>query len=49
MVNLIGSTISDTGLQIRSQPDENSYQSGINVADDDLANLAVARNKIQGE
>ena len=39
IVNLIGSTTTDSGLRIRSQLDENSYAAGIKVSDEELAEL----------
>jgi len=49
VVNLIGSTTTDTGLRIRSQLDENSYQAGIKVSDEELARLAIERDEFHGE
>jgi hypothetical protein len=49
VVNLIGSTTTDTGLQIRCQLDENSYETGIRVTDEELANLAIERDEFHGE
>ena len=49
VVNLIGNTTTATGLQIRSQLDENSYEAGIKVTDDELANLAIERDEFHGE
>src|SRR5271165_3897208 len=49
VVNLIGSTTTDSGLRIRSQLDENSYQAGIKVSDAELAALAIERDEFHGE
>ena len=49
VVNLIGSTTTDAGLRIRSQLDENSYQAGIKVSDEELARLAIERDEFHGE
>lgn len=49
VVNLIGSTTTDTGLQIRCQLDGNSYEAGIKVTDEELANLAIERDEFHGE
>ena len=49
VVNLIGSTTTDSGLRIRSQLDENSYQAGIKVSDEELAELAIERDEFHGE
>jgi transposase len=49
VVNLIGSTTTDSGLHIRSQLDENTYQAGIKVSDEELAELAIERDQFHGE
>jgi transposase len=49
VVNLIGSTTTDQGLHIRSQLDENSYQAGLKVSDQELAELAIERDQFHGE
>jgi Rhodopirellula transposase DDE domain len=49
VVNLIGSTTTDAGLHIRSQLDENTYQAGIKVSDEELAQLAIERDAFHGE
>ena len=49
VVNLIGSTTTDSGLRIRSQLDENSYAAGIKVSDEELAELAIERDEFHGE
>jgi transposase len=49
VVNLIGNTTSRTGLQIRSQLDENTYKAGIKVSDEELASLAIDRDDFHGE
>ena len=49
VVNLIGSTTTNSGLRIRSQLDENSYQAGIKVSDEELAELAIERDEFHGE
>ena len=49
VVNLIGSTTTDSGLRIRSQLDENSYEAGIKVSDEELAELAIERDEFHGE
>jgi len=49
VVNLIGSTTTDSGLRIRSQLDENSYQAGIKVSDEELAEMAIERDEFHGE
>lgn len=49
VVNLIGSTTTDAGLEIRSQLDENTYAAGIKVTDEELASLAIERDEFHGE
>ena len=49
VVNLIGSTTTEAGLRIRSQLDENAYQAGIKVSDQELAALAIERDEFHGE
>ena len=49
IVNLIGSTTTDSGRHIRSQLDENTYQAGIKVSDEELAELAIERDEFHGE
>ena len=49
VVNLIGSTTTDQGLHIRSQLDDNSYQAGLKVSDQELAELALERDEFHGE
>src|SRR6266478_3879044 len=49
VVNLIGSTTTDQGLHIRSQLDENTYQAGLKVSDQELAELAIERDEFHGE
>lgn len=49
VVNLIGSTTTDTGLHIRSQLDENTYQAGIRVSDEELAQISIERDEFHGE
>lgn len=49
IVNLIGRTTTDSGLQIRSQLDEYAYQAGIKVSDEEFAKLAIERDEFHGE
>jgi Rhodopirellula transposase DDE domain len=49
VVNLIGSTTTASGLHIRSKLDENTYQAGIKVSDEELAELAIERDEFHGE
>ena len=49
VVNLIGDTTTKAGLHIRAELDENKYQSGIKVTDDELAAVVIERDKFHGE
>jgi Rhodopirellula transposase DDE domain len=49
VVNLIGNTTTATGLHIRSHLDDNSYEASIKVTDEELANVALERDKFHGE
>lgn len=49
VVNLIGNTTTKEGLEIRAALDENRYQSGIKVTDEQLAELSITRDKFHGE
>jgi len=49
VVNLIGSTTTSNGLHIRAGLDENTYQKGIKVSDEELATLAIERDEFHGE
>lgn len=49
VVNLIGSTTTKSGLRIQSQLDENVYEAGIKISDQELAELAIERDQFHGE
>ncbi len=49
VVNLIGSTTTETGLRIEAALDENTYAPGIRVSDEELASLAIERDPFHGE
>jgi len=49
VVNLIGDTTTEKGLRIRSKLDENTYQAGLKVSDEELAKLAIERDEFHGE
>ena len=49
VVNLIGCTTTEAGLHIRSQLDENTYETGLKVSDEELAELALERDEFHGE
>jgi hypothetical protein len=49
VVNLIGHTTTKTGLEIRSALDENRYQTGREITDEQMDDLAIKREKFHGE
>ena len=49
VVNLIGGTTTKSGLRIQSRLDENVYQAGIKVSDQELAELAIECDPFHGE
>ena len=49
VVNLIGNTTTAAGLRIQAELDENPYQAGIKVSDQELAELAIEREGFHGE
>ncbi|MBF8273284.1 MAG: Rhodopirellula transposase family protein [Magnetococcales bacterium] len=49
VVNLIGSTTTETGLHIQSRLDENVYEAGIKVSDQEIERLAIERDQFHGE
>jgi len=49
IVNLIGSTTTEAGLHSRSQLDENAYEAGLKVSDEEFAALAIERDEFHGE
>jgi hypothetical protein len=49
VVNLIGSTTTQTGLRIQAALDENTYALGIKVSDEELATIAIERDEFHGE
>ena len=49
VVNLIGNTTTAGGLKIPAALDENTYQPGIKVSDQELAELAIEREDFHGE
>jgi len=48
-VNLIGNTTTRTGLEIQAELDTNSYQTGIQVTDEELAAVRITRDEFHGE
>lgn len=49
VVNLIGSTKTNSGLEIRAELDSNEYQKGIKISDEDFENLKIYTSKFHGE
>jgi hypothetical protein len=49
VVNLIGSVTTQAGLRIRAELDENTYDAGIKVTDEELASVSIERDEFHGE
>lgn len=49
VVNLIGDTTTLAGLRIQAELDENIYEAGVKVSDQELAELAIERDQFHGE
>jgi hypothetical protein len=49
IVSLIGSTKTRTGLRIRAQLDENTYEKGIKVSKQELGEVKIARHEFHGD
>ena len=49
VVELIGNTRTKTGLEIKAALDENTYQSGIKVSDQELKNVSLYKEDFHGE
>lgn len=49
VVELIGNTTTKTGLKIQAALDERTYEKGIKVSDEELAQLNMTRNQFHGE
>jgi hypothetical protein len=49
IVNLIGNTSTQRGLRIRAELDSNNYQTGIKVADAELAQVQIEKDSFHGE
>jgi hypothetical protein len=49
VVNLIGHTKTQTGLQIHAELDTNAYPTGIKVSDEELAAVHIVRDAFHGE
>jgi hypothetical protein len=49
VVQLIGSVTTEQGLRVRAELDENVYDAGIKVSDNELAAVAIERDEFHGE
>jgi Rhodopirellula transposase DDE domain len=49
VVQLIGSVTTEQGLRVRAELDENVYDAGIKVTDEELAAVAIERDEFHGE
>ena len=49
VVQLIGSVTTEQGLRVRAALDENVYDAGIKVTDEELAAVAIERDEFHGE
>ncbi len=49
VVNLIGSTTTETGLRINAELDTHQYETGIKVTDEELAAVCIQRDEFHGE
>jgi hypothetical protein len=49
IVNLIADTRTTKGLQIHSALDQNTYEKGIKVSDEEMAQLRITRDEFHGE
>lgn len=49
IVNLIAATTTSTGLKVHAEVDTQSYQAGIKVSDQELAQVKIRRDKFHGD
>ena len=49
VVNLIGNTTTEAGLEIRAELDENEYPAGIKVSDEELAQVRIKKHTFHGD
>ena len=49
VVNLIGSVNTEQGLRVKAALDENTYEPGIKVSDNDLEAINLRRDEFHGE
>jgi len=48
-VNLIGSTTTSKGLKVKTELDENIYEKGIKVPDEDSKKINITKDEFHGE
>ena len=49
VIELIGNTKTETGLEIRAVPDENFYEKGIRVSDEEMEMINLEKSDFHGE
>ena len=49
VVKLIGSVSTEQGLRVRAALDKKTYDAGVKITDDELAAIAIERDKFHGE
>lgn len=49
VVQLIGSVTTEQGLRVRAELDENVYDAGVKITDEELAAMAIERDEFHGE
>ena len=49
IVNLIGNTTTDKGLRVRAELDDGQYETGIEVTDEQLAEISIVKDRFHGE
>ena len=49
VVSLIANTTTKKGLEIESVLDENTYEKGIKVSDEELSTISINKDKFHGE
>jgi transposase len=49
IVNLIGSTTTEQGLEVRAHLDQNQYKTGIKVTDEQFNTIAIRRQRFHGD
>ncbi|NJL41413.1 MAG: ISAzo13 family transposase [Leptolyngbyaceae cyanobacterium SM1_4_3] len=49
IINLIGSTTTEQGLEVRAHLDQNQYKTGIKVTDEQFNSIAIRRQRFHGD